>query len=347
MRLDGVTIVVFGLVAVAGSAIALALRWDRTGRWRRSGLAAACVLSVAVTAALQLNRMIEAYPTWSALTGVAAAAGSGSGAPAVPAVAPDDPRGAPGGTVISVRVAGRASGMTLPVYVYLPPGYGRHTHKRYPVIEALHGYPGSPRTWIRRLNVQGWLTQEIDAGRMAPTVVLFPYQTPKQLLDTECTNLVHGPQAETFLTRDVPAYARAHLRVRTDRAGWALIGYSAGGFCATNLALRHPAEYSAAASLSGYSDPGITVGDGSEKTTNNDAWRLANLPQPAVSLYLAWAGDDLPTRRDSLRIARLAHAPLAVTTAVLAHGGHSDAAWQEMEAPAFDWLSAHLARPVT
>jgi enterochelin esterase-like enzyme len=177
--------------------------------------------------------------------------------------------------------------------------------------------------------------------------VLFPYQTPKQLLDTECTNLTGGPQAETFLTRDVPSYAKAHLRVRTDRAGWALIGYSAGGFCATNLALRHPAEYAAAASLSGYSNPGIKVGDGSEKTTNNDAWRLTHLPQPATSLYLAWAADDPPTRRASLLIARLAHAPLAVTTAVVGHGGHSDAAWQAMEAPAFDWLSAHLARPST
>jgi S-formylglutathione hydrolase FrmB len=339
MKIDGLTILVLGLVAVAASAVALALCWDRIGVVGRTGIATACVLSVALAAALQLNRLIEAYPSWSALTGV-----SSSAAPAAPAVAPRDITGS---RIIGVHVTGKASGLTLPMSVYLPPGYDRGRHRRFPVIEALHGYPGSPHTWTRRLNVRAWLTQEIDAGRMAPTVVLFPYQTPKQLLDTECTNLAHGPQAETFLTRDVPAYAKAHLRVRTDRAGWALIGYSAGGFCATNLALRHPAEYAAAASLSGYSNPGITVGDGSEKTTNNDAWRLTHLPQPATSLYLAWAADDPPTRRASTMIARLAHAPLTVTTAVVAYGGHSDAAWQKMEAPAFDWLSAHLARPST
>ena len=182
---------------------------------------------------------------------------------------------------------------------------------------------------------------------MAPTVVLLPYQTPEQLRDTECTDLVGGPHAETFLTRDVPAYARAHLRVRTDRAAWGLIGYSAGGFCATNLLLRHPGGYTAAASLSGYATPGITVGDGSELTTNDDDWRLATLPQPPVSLYLAWANDDPPARRNGLRLAGLAHPPLSVTTAVVARGGHSDAAWQAMEAPAFDWLSAHLTRPAT
>jgi enterochelin esterase-like enzyme len=231
------------------------------------------------------------------------------------------------------------------MYVYLPPGYDRDPRERFPVLEAAHGYPGSPRTWFRRLDAQSYLDREIAAGRMAPTVVLFPYQTPKQLLDTECTNLANGPQAETFLTEDVPAYARAYLRVRTDRAGWGLIGYSAGGYCATNLLLRHPGQYAAAASLSGFDQPGIKVGDGTENTANNDSWRLTHLPQPAVALYLAWAADDTPTRRASLRLARLARAPLAVTTAVLAHGGHSDAAWQEMEAPAFDWLSDNLARP--
>jgi enterochelin esterase-like enzyme len=344
MRLDGTATVVVALALVAATAVALAVLWDRVGPWRRAGVALACVLAVAAAAAVQLNRVIEAYPSWSALTGVT---DSASGTSAVPAVAPRGPAHTAGSTVISVKVSGRASGMTLPMYVYLPPGYHRDKRMRYPVIEAMHGYPGSPRTWIRRLDVQGWLDTEITAGRMAPTVVLFPYQTPKQLLDTECTDLAHGAPAETFLTKDVPAYARTHFRVRADRAAWATIGYSAGGYCATNLTLKHPTEYAAGASLSGYATPGIKIGDGSEKTTNDDLWRLTHLPQPAVALYLSWAADDATTKRDSLAIARLAHAPLAVTTAVLAHGGHSDAAWQEMEAPAFDWLSAHLARPIT
>jgi enterochelin esterase-like enzyme len=347
MRLDGTAIIVVALVVVAATAVALAALWDRTGPWRRAGVALACVLAVAVTAALQLNRLIEAYPTWSALTGVQAAAESSADTSTDKAAAPHGPAHTAGSVLLSVRVTGRASGLTLPMYVYLPRGYAHDRHLRYPVIEALHGYPGSPRTWIRRLDVQGWLDREITAGRMAPTVVLFPYQTPQQLLDTECTNLAHGPQAETFLTVDVPAYARAHFRVRRDRAAWGTIGYSAGGYCAVNLTLKHPAEYAAGASLSGYATPGITVGDGSEHTTNNDLWRLNHVAQPPVALFLAWAADDAPTKRDSLAVARLAHRPVAITTAVVAHGGHSDAAWQEMEAPAFDWLSSHLARPVS
>jgi enterochelin esterase-like enzyme len=324
MTADGPLLLAATLVAVVVTAALLAARWDRVRALGRCGLVFAAVLSVGAAVALQLNRMTEAYPSAPAGT----------------------PAASTGSRILTVTVAGRASGLTLPMYVYLPAAY-RTGRTRFPVIEALHGYPGSPRSWLRKLNAQSYLDQEIAAGRMAPTVVLFPYQTPEQLLDTECTDLHGGPHAETFLTTDVPAYVRERFRVRTDRAGWGLTGYSAGGFCAINLSLRHPGEYAAAAGLSGYAEPGIAIGDGSERTTNNPGWRLRHLPQPALALWLGWAADDRQSSADSRRIAAEAHAPLAVTTAVVAHGGHSSAVWRQLEPPAFDWLSAHLARPLT
>jgi S-formylglutathione hydrolase FrmB len=159
-------------------------------------------------------------------------------------------------------------------------------------------------------------------------------------------DLVGGPKAETYLTVDVPAVVKARFRVRTDRGGWGLIGYSAGGFCAANLLLRHPDRYAAGASLSGYADPGIVIGDGTEHTSNNVAWRLAHLPVPPVALYLVCAADDRHSTRDAALIAGLVRAPMTLTTGTLARGGHSQPAWRSMEAPAFDWLSARLARPV-
>ena len=310
-----------GLGAVLLTAVLLGVLWYRLRVIGRCGLALAAVLSVVTTAVAQVNDMVQAYPTGGAAQPVAAT----------------------GSQMLAVTVPGR---FTMPMYVYLPAAYRTAVRTRFPVIEALHGYPGSPQTWLRRLHVQSTLDREIAAGRMAPTVVLFPYQTPKHLLDTECTNLRGGPQAETFLTVDVPAFARAHYRVRADRAAWGLTGYSAGAFCALNLSLRHPGEYAAAAGMSGYASPGITIGDGSEKTSNNPGWRLRHLPQPSLALWLGWAADDKESARDSRRLCRLAHAPLSVTTAVVAHGGHSDAAWNEMEPPSFDWLAAHLARPL-
>lgn len=333
MRIEGLAPLLTGLVLVLAATVAIAVRWDRARRTTRAALVTACVLSLAGTVALQLNRLTEAYPTWSAL------AGTQDTGPI-----PVTEASVSGGRIVQITIAGRASGLTMPAYVYLPPGYER-SPERYPVIEALHGFPGSPKAWIRRLDVREHLDAEIAAGRMAPAVVVFAYQTPQPLLDTECTNLVGGPRTETYLTEDVPAAIRAAFRVRTGRSAWGLVGYSAGGFCAANLLLRHPHEYAAAASMSGYASPGIRVGDGSERTTNNVAWRLRHLPHPAAGLYLGYAADDRQSRHDNLLMARLATAPLAVTTAVVAHGGHSDPVWQLMEPAVFDWLSSWLARP--
>jgi S-formylglutathione hydrolase FrmB len=386
MRIDSPTVVGIGAALVVVTAALLAVVWDAgRGGWRvllRATVLTACLLGVAATSALQVNRMTEMYPTWAALVGAPEArpaggqppnshldgSGAGPGATQLAGMGPSGsgkaghrhpptrkitvrlppPAGSHAGTIVPISVTGRASGLTLPVYVYLPAAYQQPAdqHTAFPVIEALHGYPGSPRSWLDKLHVQRYLDQEMATGRMPPTVVLFPRQTTSALLDTECTNLAHGPKTDTFLTTDVPAAVAARFRVRTDREGWALTGYSAGAFCAINLVLRHPDRYIAAASLSGYAAPGITIGDGSERTTNNPAWRLRHFPQPPIGLYLAYANDDSSSRQQSQLLAELAGSPMSVTTATIPYGGHSGGAWETMEGPAFDWLASWLARPI-
>lgn len=337
------------LVALAATVVAgvlLAVTWDVASGWRRALLRATggalCVATALATTLVWVNRQVATYSNWSDLFGTTK--------PVDPAVeasyAPRTVDGRRGGRVEAFTVTGPASGLKLPVYAYLPAAYDAMPTARFPVIEALHGFPGSPKTWLNRLAVVDHLDREIAEERMAPTVVLFPYQTPDPLVDTECVNLAKGPQAETFLTVDVPAAARQRFRIRADRAGWGLIGYSAGGFCAANLVLRHPDRYAAGASLSGYADPGITIGDGSERTDNNVAWRLQHLPQPPVGLYLSCSRADRKAMRGTAALTALAHAPMSVTTAYVDGGGHNDLTWQAMEAPAFDWLSTWLGRPV-
>ncbi|MEV8509758.1 alpha/beta hydrolase-fold protein [Actinoplanes sp. NPDC051475] len=344
MAPDSLAVELIAVILAVLAVVTTALTWDLGRGPRQAAVRAAsavlCVLTTAATALVWVDRQVETYTSWSDLAGTPQT---------VTAAAPEPERGPAAtrghGRIVAVNVAGRASAMTAPLFVYLPAAYDRQPKTRFPVIEALHGFPGSPLTWLHRLDMAAYLDREIAAGRMAPTVVLLPYQTPDPLRDTECTDLVGGPHAETFLTVDVPAAARAHLRIRTDRAAWGLIGYSAGGYCAMNLMLRHPTQYAAAASLSGYSDPGITIGDGTEHTLNNDAWRLQHLPVPAVALYLACARTDATAMRDTASLARLAHAPASTTTAFVGTGGHNDATWRAMEPPALDWISSWLAGP--
>jgi len=339
MAPDSLTTAITVTIAAVLAAVLLSATWDRGAGPRRAALraaTAACCLTTALAAtAIWINHQVDTYPSWSALTGQHTTTRTD----------PTPTTDQTGGQLVTLTVTGAASGLTLPVNAYLPAAYRQQPTTRFPVIEALHGFPGSPHAWLNRLAAAHHLDQEISSGRMAPTVVLFPPQTPNPLLDTECTDLVNGPRTETFLTIDVPTAAQTHLRVRTDRAGWGLIGYSAGGYCATNLALRHPDRYTAAASLSGYADPGITIGDGTEHTLNDDTWRLRHLPQPAVALYLSSGRADLKAHHDAETLAHLAHPPLTVTTSYIDGGGHSMAVWEAAEGPAFDWLSTWLGRP--
>jgi enterochelin esterase-like enzyme len=348
MAPDSLALELLAAFATLLTAAGLGVVWSLTNgrlRWLNRGMTVlACLAATAATALVWVNRQIDVYPTWASLRGSTAVAGATPPGSAVPAKVA--PAAGDGGEVVSYTVAGPASRLTLPVYAYLPPQYQQDTTTSYPVIEAMHGYPGSPLQWVKKLGVVKVLDTEIKSGRMAPTIVLFPYQTPSPGLDTECTNLVGGPQTETFLTVDVPAFAKAHLRVRPGAGSWGLTGYSAGAYCASDLLLRHPGEYAAAASLSGYADPGIPVGNGTEHTTYNSMWRLTHLPVPAVALYLACAKADKGALRGTQEVARLAHAPMTVTTAYVNGGGHNAATWRAMEAPAFDWLSSWLGRPV-
>lgn len=341
MSPDSLAIELIALALTVAAAVALSVFWSAMRRWLRGVVIAVCLLMVTATTLVWVNRQIDSYPTWASLFGSTADAG-GPGQPTAKTVS-----AATAGQIVKFTVAGKASGITVPMWAYLPPGYGNSPATRYPVIMALHGYPSSPVQWLKGFGVAAVLNGEIDAGRMAPTVVLFPYQTPKPTIDTECANLLNGPQAETFLTVDVPDFVRTHLAVRTDAAGWGLIGYSAGGYCAANLALRHPTQFAAGASLSGYATPGIVIGNNLEHTQYDDVWRLKHLPIPAVALYLSCARTDKPAMRATQELALAAKAPLSVTLAYIAGGGHNAGTWHAMEAPAFDWLSNTLGRPTT
>jgi enterochelin esterase-like enzyme len=340
-----------GVAAVVCAALTAALwdRWGRGWRWpmRVVGVVLGAIVAVAATG-VSVNRVMELYTSWSEVFGSRPA----SAAEDVRAAIESTARTRTGSQVVSFAVAGHASGIRLTAYAYLPAGY--NSGMRYPVVEALDGYPGSPLSWLHRLRVRSVLDQEIAAGRMAPTVVVFPYQTPNPLHDTECVDAVRGTRADTFLTVDVRAEVARLFRVRTDRAGWGLIGYSTGGFCAANLGLRHPDLYAAAASLSGYfqARTDATTGDlyrgnSAVRDENSPLWRMTHVAQPDLALYLACARDDVGAYRNIQQMLGVTRLPALMTTAVVPRGGHTPTAWRPLEAPAFDWLSSRLAAPET
>ncbi|MDQ0849632.1 S-formylglutathione hydrolase FrmB [Arthrobacter sp. B3I9] len=64
-------------------------------------------------------------------------------------------------------------------------------------------------------------------------------------------------QADTFLSRDVPAWINQTLDVDPDHRQWAAGGFSFGGTCAMQMVTRHPDIYSSALAFSSEKEPAI------------------------------------------------------------------------------------------
>ncbi|HST67270.1 MAG TPA: alpha/beta hydrolase-fold protein, partial [Mycobacteriales bacterium] len=173
---------------------------------------------------------------------------------------PGVPVAATGSQIVQLRIGDRALGVPpSPTYVYLPPGYTDPAAAavRYPVVYLIHGYPGQATDWL----VAGQAQQVTDlvhrAGLSGPMIVVFPTANGGWLTDSECLDAVgRGPKQETYLTKVVVATVDATFRTVPTRAGRAVGGMSAGGFCALNLGLRHPDTYSVILSSMPYGDPG-------------------------------------------------------------------------------------------
>lgn len=345
------------LLAAIGAAVAFAAGtawlWNRVrGWWGWFDRLAALLLSVAmaVTAGgIAVNEQLNLFVAWPQVLGVRESVPRQGETETVQSE----------GTVSASRVVkfpltGRLSGISLPAYAYLPPGYdsaaGQRT--RYPVIEATDGFPGSPNGWLVGLEASRILDDEINHHRMAPTVVIFPTQVLDPSRDSECVDAVGGPQFDTYLSTDLREAVASVFRVRTDRAGWSIVGLSTGGFCAVNLALRHPQLYAAAASLSGYftAFTDQTTGDlyGADphlRDLNSPVWRLRNLPVPPLAVFAAVARDDHSGYQELLSLTAAVRPPFQLTTLVLPQGGHTPPAWKAMEPPVLDWLSSWMADP--
>lgn len=253
------------------------------------------------------------------------------------------------GEVMAVRLPGRTTGLTEPALVYLPPSY--FTGQRaMPIVEVFSGYPGSTYGLMDRLDYPAHLLSALRAGTARPMVLVMLRPSVTYPRDTECTNVPHGPQAFSYFASDVPSAVADIFGLHpTARAA---IGDSTGGMCATKLAVLDPQQFTAAVSLSGYyhAITDFTTGDlyGGSTTIrhlNDIMWRLANLPQPHVSLLICTAltepGAD--GYRSAQRLLALVRPPLSADEIVLNHGGHNFATWNVEIPRAMVWLSRHLA----
>ena len=192
------------------------------------------------------------------------------------------------------------------------------------------------------------MAQQVAAGKMQSALIVSPQIEFPGGVDTECVNGRPGnPQVETWLTRDVPTWVTHTFRVRTVRSSWAVIGLSAGGWCAAMAAMLHPAQYSAAVVLGGYFRPEFgpfyePYPPNSPLTRRYDLVALARRRPPPVAMWLETSHADAVSYRSSAAFLKVTRPPLAVDAVVLQHAGHRLALWQAILPRSLAWLGANV-----
>jgi enterochelin esterase-like enzyme len=260
------------------------------------------------------------------------------------------------GEVLQISLHGQRTGISVAQdYVYLPPQYFQraYAHTRFPVVLALTGYPNDTWSIIRRLALPATAARMAAAKKIKPAIYLMMNVSPALPRDTECTNIPAGLQAFSFFGTDVPQAMEQRFRVQRSRSGWAVMGYSTGGYCAAKLAMLDPGQYSAAVSMAGYynalqdSTTGDLYGGSAAYRNENDLnWRLTHLPAPPVSVLVTSSRVGERSLPDTLTFLRLIRPPMHGYSLILPQGGHNYRTWSRQLPQSLEWLSQRLSPAV-
>lgn len=319
-----------------------------------------------------VNKYYDYYQTWGAAA--ADLAGQGlSTASSLPSSVPaqrltailgevtDSKVAAQLGETVRLSIAGRRSHIERTVYVFLPPQYFQAAYRnhRFPAVELISGYPGEPQDWINVVGIiQAYETLLRDHG-VQPVALVMPDPNGSPQISLQCLNVVRGPQDATYLARDVPNYLSRTLRLQPSGRAWGIAGYSEGGYCAANLALRYPGRYGYAGVLSGYFAPSNDrLGQPSrmiDPFRGNIALRRENTPLDRVTaLPLAikipkfWLGAGSYDHRDvdaarAFQRQILTRQPNVVLD-IERGGSHTMTTWRALVPPLLEWMTPKLAQ---
>jgi S-formylglutathione hydrolase FrmB len=123
------------------------------------------------------------------------------------------------------------------VIVFLPPSYSKQTHRRYPVVYALHGYSIGAEQWTHEIHVPQTIEGAFAQGANEMIVVLPDSKTVHN--GSMYSSSVTTGDFENFIAHDLVSYIDAHYRTIPRRASRGLVGHSMGGYGASRIGMKH------------------------------------------------------------------------------------------------------------
>lgn len=320
---------------------------------QRFGVLVIAQLLVVMTFFVGINRSMVFFSSWNDLFGNYSAFNSPITQIQAEGTSPLDPyvrnaRLQPGfrsqGGQFSFNLKGAQSGVTAPVYVYLPPTYGVDPNKKWPVLMLLPGYPGVPTTWFHAMSLVTILRHEISTGYAHDFLIVLPTMSIPPTRDTECTDIPGGPLVNTWLGVDVPNAVIGGLAASHDRKDWAIAGYSTGGFCAAKVMLSHSSQFSVVVPMAAYFYPTQTklFGGSTALRDENSPLLLAKALKLPSHMLLVGASQDPGVMGAIASMEKVNNPNLVIDQLVDQHGGHSTKVWKSQLPRILDWLSTQI-----
>lgn len=363
MSLTGSPLVfLLATMAVGLPFVLLLMAWRRKpgGLWRGIGTFLAVLLCQVLAVAavgVAANNQFGFYNSWHELLG------RGNAGPqevtANSLVPPDGSHGRVLSLPVPLPVPGavRRAGGKLTVLVWVPREYGQPQYRstKFPVTMMMPGQPSTAAGVFRQFDFAAQATRAIEEHQVKPFVAVFPPIMVAPPRDTECTNVPHGPQAESWLYDSVRTAVLRSFRVASEGRQWSAMGWSTGGFCAAKLLLRHPLLFHAAVGFGAYYDAETDKSTGDLFGGNR---KLRNLNSPiqliqtarsqAARLLIIVSRVDRASYNgrfyaDSKQMIALTRGMPGVSTLVLPKGGHNYRTYRVTVPQALSWLGRNAA----
>lgn len=246
---------------------------------------------------------------------------------------------------------GGNSGVTMKVWVWLPPQYHQPEFRNhaFPVIYAYPGFPGVKYNSYQGGSLQAAKHLEIAIQNGShPFIMVAPQMALADDLETECSDIPGQPKVGTWMVEDLPNMVRERYRVIRDRAGTGITGASSGGFCATKIGFQRPHEYKAIVSTSGYFKP---VSELWGRPPATEADKLANSPyelartKPADVDLLLTSGTSESGTPEARSLMEVVRPPTRAEVAWNEGAKHETIKMQEMMPRIFAFFTKNLAGP--
>jgi len=155
------------------------------------------------------------------------------------------------GSIINLTFYSKSLKMDRAVQIYLPQGYDQKSTLRYPVIYFLHGAGQNSYSEDQLFLILNTL---ISGKTISPVIMVKPDGSCAPWEGSYFANSALYGNFEDYIVYDLVEFIDSAYKTIASRDMRTIMGYSAGGNCAMETALKHPDIYCGVVSHSGRLD---------------------------------------------------------------------------------------------